>query len=109
MATKRKTLSNHAGAAGTSLQPNEQMVFLPSSIVPSSPGFHSSMWFTLSQHARRSLPPLAIFPILPGGRGLRLVRALGWGHAYFGKMNSPKLNFRFTEFSEVRLAPVQHL
>ena len=27
---------------------------------------------TISQHARRSLPPLAIFPILPGGRGLRL-------------------------------------
>ena len=27
---------------------------------------------TISQHARRSLPPLTIFPILPGGRGLRL-------------------------------------
>ena len=27
---------------------------------------------TISQHARRSLPPLAIFPILHGGRGLRL-------------------------------------
>ena len=53
MATKRKTLSNHAGAAGTSLQPNEQMVFLPSSIVPSSPGFLSFMWFTL-------------FPNMPG-------------------------------------------
>ena len=25
---------------------------------------------TISQHARRSLPPLANFPILPGGRGL---------------------------------------
>jgi hypothetical protein len=44
---------------------------------------------TISQHARRSLPPLAIFPILPGGRGLR---ALGWGYAYFGKK----------EFYEVR-------
>jgi hypothetical protein len=51
---------------------------------------------TISQHARRSLPPLAIFPILPGERGLRLVRASAWGYAYFGKKSSA--NFALTEF-----------
>src|SRR5215213_7530234 len=30
-------------------------------------------------------------------------------HLSAWKANSPKLNFRFTEFSEVRIAPVQHL
>src|SRR5918999_5284000 len=82
------------------------MVFLPSSLVPSSPGFpFLYVVHTISQHARRSLPPLTIFPILPGGRGLRLehaekepVRAIR-GRDYparFGSRRSPRRGSRRT-------------
>jgi hypothetical protein len=59
--------------------PNEQMVFLPSSIVPSSPGFLSFMWFTLFPIPNMPgvhYPRSPTFPSSPVGGGSQNRRSM---------------------------------